>query len=275
MKIFKTLSVASTLAYLLAGTSMSWAQDASAGPSVDVGLNVATTYIWRGEDIYLNKFHAEGAQQGIFNFGPSLMPSITVHSPVEGLSFNIWAALALTGRDNAGGDLHAADEIDYTVAYEFSNAAGDWSAAIILYTYPTAIGGVPIDSYSELAFSYTAPVLLSPTIGTAVSMGVAGGNTSYHTFGVGHDFEMGSFSISPGLNYGYWAYYADNSQNWSHLDISVAFAYAISENFSISLTPVGVLRFFPAGSETAVLGASTYNRPAFISAVDFGVSYSF
>ena len=252
---------------------MAWAQDAE--PSVDLSLDVASTYIWRGEDIYLNYFHAAGSEQGVFNFAPSLMPSLTVYSPIEGLSFNVWAALSLVGRDTAGGDLHAADEIDYTVAYEFENSLGAWSAAFILYTYPTTVSGALLDSYPELAFSYTAPVILSPTLSTAIAIGVAGGSTSYHSFSIGHDFELGDFSISPGLAIGYWHYYADTTANWGHVDVAVGFSYAVTENFSISLTPVGVLRYFPAGSTDAVVGTTTYTRPMFISAVDLGVSYSF
>ncbi|MDH5718365.1 MAG: hypothetical protein OEZ22_12120 [Spirochaetia bacterium] len=245
------------------------------GPSVDIALDVATTYMWRGIDVYAGKFEADEKDDGAFNMAPSLMPSLTYSSPIEGLSFNIWMAYNATERDDEKGALRYADEVDFTAGYEFDNKAGSWSAAYIMYAYPT--GG---STYSELVFGYTAPVMLSPSVSVAAADAL-GGSTLYYSFGIGHGIESGAISIEPSVSYNLWyltneedrADFADGLK--SHLDISIPVSYSISDKMSAGLSALISYRMYGKDLDKTIgVDGSEIDKQALKAAVSLSFAYS-
>jgi len=266
-------------ATLISITSFSvYAEDAEA-PSVDLAIDFATDYIWRGTDMYAGGMYDNNSEDhAVFNTAMSIMPSITVYTPIEGLTYNIWVAYALTYRDSTEG-LGAADEIDFTFDYSFANKAGDWSATYIMYAYPTTKTGAGVTkTYNEFGLSYTAKILLSPSLGVAVADD-QGGDTLYYNLGISHAFELGKIGIEPSLTYGYWYNMGDTTTNWSHLDIALPISFAVNEKSSITLTPIGVYRMYndtaTTGTITSTKSTNGTDKPALIAAVTLGFSTSF
>ncbi len=273
MKKFLTM----ILVAFIASTNV-FAQETESGPSIDVAVDVASNYIWRGFDLYESKYAADESDPGAFLTVPSIMPSLTVYTPIEGLWLNVWGGFAATdreyGSDGLGAGLADLDEVDYTVGYDFENAAGAWSMAYIIFSYPS-VGG----TYEELLFSYTADVVLSPTIGTAVSTS-SGTDTEYAFFGVSHSIEAGSISIEPSVTFGYWHFNGAKNSNFSHIDIAVPIGYSVSDSVSIGLTPLAVIRNLTDTSAIPSEVPSIENpgdmatTPSAIFSVTLGVSYS-
>lgn len=264
------------IAALLAVTSLT-AQDAPE-TSVDVALDISTNYIWRGLDLYESKFAADKVEKGAFVMVPSFMPSLTVYTPIEGLWLNVWGGFAATdrefGADGTGAGLAELDEVDYTIGYDFENSVGSWSLAYIIFSYP-ALGG----SYEELVFSYVADLPLSPTFGAAVST-ASGTDTEYVYAGIGHSIEAGKIAIEPSVTFGYWFFNGSANSNFSHIDIALPVSFAASDNLSIGLTALAVIRnmndtsYIPATYVSNVDGTSVVDTPTAIFAITFGVAYS-
>ena len=68
-------------------------------PSIDVDLPIVSTYVFRGVDVFENKFVQEKKSIRGFNLAPAIQPSITFNF-TEGWSFNIWSSFALTNRQD-------------------------------------------------------------------------------------------------------------------------------------------------------------------------------
>ncbi|MBL8018134.1 MAG: hypothetical protein JNM27_00595 [Leptospirales bacterium] len=66
--------------------------------NVDVNVSIASNYVFRGQDMYANRFVQKRQAFDSINQSPSLQPSITFKTPVDGLTFNILGAFALAGR---------------------------------------------------------------------------------------------------------------------------------------------------------------------------------
>jgi len=248
-------------------------------PSVDISLAISTNYIWRGYDLYVAKFDAKSKEHGALNIGPSFQPSLTFYTPVEGLSFNMWMAYALSARDDKDGALRALDEVDYTVSYEFENKVGSWSSAYVIYTYPTTVAGSLVNNYSELVFGYGAALPLSPSLSTAVTTDNGGGSTAYYSAGISHAIESGALSIEPSLSLNYWYYNDDGAQNWAHADVSLPIGFGINDSLSVGLTATGSYRMLYGLTKIAksytVAGSNTVkDQPALITNFVFNVDYS-
>ena len=240
-------------------------------PGVDLSVDVASTYLWRGIDIHaMNEDHT-GNQRDIFNFAPALMPSLTVYAPIKGLWFNIWGSRGLVSRPRNEAMLMCDDEIDYTVGYDFDTVIGGWSLAFVMFTYPT--NGV---SYTELAASYTIPVILNPTLGVAAA-DANGGSTQYFTFGVSHDIEFGNMSLGPALTFGWWYDPKITNGNWGHLDLNIPFSIAATDHLSFHITPTMSYRMFSSANKNYIdiKTGNTHPEPAAIALVSVGTTYSF
>ena len=72
-------------------------------PSISVDIPVVSTYIFRGVDVFQNKFVQEKKSISGFNLSPAIQPSITFNF-AEGWSFNIWSSYALTNRQDKDTD---------------------------------------------------------------------------------------------------------------------------------------------------------------------------
>jgi len=68
-------------------------------PSIDVDLPIVSTYVFRGVDVFQDKFVQEKKSIRGFNLAPAIQPSITFNF-TEGWSFNIWSSFALTNRQD-------------------------------------------------------------------------------------------------------------------------------------------------------------------------------
>ncbi|MES0491150.1 MAG: hypothetical protein ABUK01_14215 [Leptospirales bacterium] len=242
-------------------------------PGVEAGIDFSSTYIWRGSDALVVKQDAAGDAREFFNFAPVVMPSFTVNTPIEGLSFNIWASYALMARANADGALRAADEIDFSGTYEFDTTMGGFGFTYVLYAFPTTMGSYY--SYGEVIGTYTIPVLLNPTFSIAASDG-SGGSYEYLTAGISHAIEFGSMSLEPSLTFGWWYYNTATNANWGHIDVALPFSISVGDNLSFHITPLLVYRIFADG-DTQYLDptGSLADRPSAIGAVTIGASLSF
>jgi len=240
--------------------------------SYNIGLDVGSTYMWRGYDTYAHKLDAAGTANSIFNFAPGIFPSVTV-SANSGLSFNIWGARSLVARTLKEGELNAYDEIDFTGTYTVADKSGTFSSSLIAYAYPTASyasgASVSAPNYGELVFSYTAPFVLNPFVAVAASLGPTNGSEyEYGSVGVSYEIAAGSLKISPKLLIGYWHVNSSTSTNKAHVDLNVPFLFAISDNFEIHLGLTGCYRI--SGFADKINGYSP-----FILAANIGTSVSF
>jgi len=68
-------------------------------PSIEVDLPIVSTYVFRGVDVFQDKFVQEKKSIRGFNLAPAIQPSITFNF-TEGWSFNIWSSFALTNRQD-------------------------------------------------------------------------------------------------------------------------------------------------------------------------------
>ncbi len=71
---------------------------------IDVTVAFVTNYVWRGDDIFFEKFQQDGKMYKSFQSPGAFQPSITFKTGVDGLTFNIWGSLATSGRQNVDSD---------------------------------------------------------------------------------------------------------------------------------------------------------------------------
>ncbi|MDH5717652.1 MAG: hypothetical protein OEZ22_08430 [Spirochaetia bacterium] len=249
----------------------------SSVPSVDLAVDAATDYIWRGIDFYAGKFAVDEKDEGAFNMATSLMPSITFYAPVEGVSFNIWMAWAPLAREAEDGGLKYADEVDFTASYEFENKAGSFSSAFILYAYPMG----SLASYSEIVFGYSAPVIFGPSISVAAADGI-GGSTLFYSFGISHSIESGAISIEPGLSYNYWYFNDEQARSaidglLSYIDFSLPVSYAVSDKFSVGLSASFIYKMFAKDEDKtiSIIDSSEIDKQKIKAAITLSAAYSF
>ncbi len=203
----KTQKFVTGLALAALFAAPSFAQEKAATESEPVGITVYTDavsgYFFRG-------FHAgNGASAEInkdgkavdsaFPIAPAIQPGVTVSTPIEGLWIDVWSSFVTTGRKvtdapkegDVNGGTATADEVDLTIGYDFSNAAGDFGFKVYQYAYPN---NPPYGSDVEIAMSYTAPVLLSPkfVVSNSPTLGL------FYSFGISHEFAFSeSFAFAP------------------------------------------------------------------------------
>lgn len=239
--------------------------------SYSAALDAGSTYLWRGFDAYAGKLVAGNTPGNVFNFAPGLFPSFTVNS-TNGLSFNIWGARSVIARSLKDGDLGSIDEIDFTGTYTVEDKSGTFASSIIGYVFPTASYAsgttATLPSYGELVFSYTAPIILSPFVSIAASLGPSGGEYEYASLGISHVFEMGVIKLGPKLLMGYWYMNNSTSNNKLHIDLNVPVIVQITEAFEFHAGLIGSYR--------AIGFVDNVNKYSpFILVASLGTSYSF
>lgn len=72
-------------------------------PTIEATADVASNYVFRGADVYQNKFAQDGKAYGSFNAAPALQPSLTFKF-AEGWSLNAWGSFAMVGRKDKDTD---------------------------------------------------------------------------------------------------------------------------------------------------------------------------
>lgn len=146
--------------FLLSLALVSGAGRTAAQPSLSVGVDPVTSYVWRGIDVT--------------GGGASLQPWVT--AAVGGLSLTAWGSFATIDRDRsvAGVPRSDLDEVDLTLGYTRSLGALDVSVGAIHYSYLAP--GYPSDAtytyetYAGVGFS---SLPFAPTL------------TAYHDFNLG------------------------------------------------------------------------------------------
>lgn len=187
-------------AVILAALGAPRAGSAAEGdPLLDYEVALVSNYVFRGVDVFVSTYDKEGEAHGAFNVAPAVQPSLTFYGP-GGFSFGLWGSWALTDRDpepEKGFDgLKVWDEVDYTLAWDWENKLGAFSAGLINYANVPANG-----SLTEVYFSWGLPVLdaLGPTVAhysvidnnpdlaaaTYTSLSVGGGETISWSASVG------------------------------------------------------------------------------------------
>ena len=148
---------------------------AAGDPLLDYGADLVSDYVSRGVDLFVSKYDKDKKEHGVFNSAPAIQPYLTLHGP-SGFSFGLWTSWALVDRkdeyttDPTTGSssrtftgLRALDEIDYTLAWDFKNKLGGFSAGLIAYQNPNSSAQF---AYDEMYVRWAMPFLasISPTI---------------------------------------------------------------------------------------------------------------
>jgi hypothetical protein len=198
-------------------------------PLLDYNVDLVSDYVSRGVDQFVINYDKDGKAHGAFNSAPALQPSFTLHGPA-GFWFNMWGSFAATSRSAAAPSaadpagfpgLKVLDEIDYTLAKDWSNKLGSFSAGWIVYTYPDS--AQLLLTNSELYIKYAPPILpaLGPSIthyiapdvgtstygGTYTTVGIGGGDAFKWKFSLGEttklkdvtggvSYSMGAFTVA-------------------------------------------------------------------------------
>ncbi len=183
-----------TLLAVVALSGVAQAADAKK-PGVTFYGTFASSYFFRGNNMFSAATKDDAGKDEAFPVAPVFQPGFTVATPLEGFVFDVWSSFSLTERD---GDynLKSLDEVDLTAKYSFENKIGSFSVFMITYMLPNTTGA----QYTEMGFSYTAPVILSPTLLVAndVHYGL-----SYMAFSLSHALKFGKdMAITPALLYG-------------------------------------------------------------------------
>jgi len=93
------ICIKKSLTILIIAYSMSIFKINAFEPSISVDLPIVSTYVFRGVDVFQDKFVQEKKSIRGFNLAPAIQPSITFNF-TEGWSFNIWSSFALTNRQD-------------------------------------------------------------------------------------------------------------------------------------------------------------------------------
>lgn len=124
--------------------------------SIDVDLAFVSNYVFRGDDLFVNRANQKGESFGSHTGEVAFQPSVTFNTPVEGLYFNIWGSFAMFGRDDVdtdqlvqtapgGTDVLAGAGLGEPQAANIVNAAGGSPDAIATAALTTnkETGGLP------------------------------------------------------------------------------------------------------------------------------------
>ena len=156
-------------------------------PLLEYGVDVVTTYVTQGEDLFRSAYDTKAEKHPAFPMTPAAQPYVTLHGP-SGISLGLWGSYALTQRapepDRNFAGLETLDELDYTLAWDWDNRLGSFTAGWALYTY-TAVGAR--GSINELFFS-VAPKALESIGGKLthwVGADASGGGYTYTQLAIG------------------------------------------------------------------------------------------
>lgn len=116
------------------------------GAEAEVGVDVASSYVWRGIT---------------FNDGVVIQPSVTVAE--KGFSLNVWGNMDL---GTYGGTLERGDfsEIDLTLAYGFDAYGLSFEVGVIDYLFPGSDADGTIEIYGTLGKDFECGISASATL---------------------------------------------------------------------------------------------------------------
>jgi len=136
------------------------------------GVDLVSDYVFRGNDVYWSVWSLSKAKHDAVNVSPAAQPSVTFFGP-NGLSLNLWGSFAVANREDdtkkAFLGLGQNDELDYTLAYDWSNRLGAFTAGFIYYSYfgtapAWSVNAAPVTT--EAMFKWGMPFLkaVNPTL---------------------------------------------------------------------------------------------------------------
>jgi hypothetical protein len=235
MKTWIQKALASVTALGVGAMMLGTAAKAEDAPIMTYGVDIVSDYVFRGTDLYVRQF--KDNEHSAFHVAPAAQPSATFFGP-SGISLNLWGSFATGDRadDNKTGFLGLGrdDELDYTLAFDWSNRLGGFTAAIIYYTYfhqeyqtETVVVDAPSNTKATKAvpvqpdalFKWTMPFAksinpyfshyASPTHGASYDvLGISGGESVVWAASVGNmrqgikdvtgkvGYVMGDFSVA-------------------------------------------------------------------------------
>ena len=91
-------AIKKTWSSILIGSVLLTAGTVQAEPGIDVDATVVSNYVFRGGDLFEDKFRQDGEKISGFNLAPAFQPSINFNLD-NGMFFNVWTSFALTGRE--------------------------------------------------------------------------------------------------------------------------------------------------------------------------------
>lgn len=99
----RKIAIKKTWCVALIGSLFLTAGSLQAEPSIDVDATIVSDYVFRGQDLYENKFRQDGEKITGFNVAPAFQPSVNFNLD-NGMFFNVWSSIALTGREDVDTD---------------------------------------------------------------------------------------------------------------------------------------------------------------------------
>lgn len=204
--------------------------------SVSAGVSLVSNYVWRGYDVLQSYQDQQGKAYGSFNTPWAIQPDITVETPVEGLSFNLWGSFAINGRQDADSDGRL--QMSPGGANLLTADLGDGSAPIV------TTGGVDPNMATRLV-NYYQGILADPTTGIT---------------GAGVDGYFSNYNYSGGVP----SYYkeANGTKRGDEIDVTMSY---VTEHSSGSYT-FGVVAYLygapsSMGSDAATELFVSYSPP--------------
>lgn len=200
--------------------------------AVEVGADVFTKYVWRGQ---------------LLTDDPVIQPSVT--ASWKGLSLNMWGSVDATDINEGPGDEYRFQEVDYTLSYGFAPTKGlDLEAGFITYTFPGTGAYTTEEVYGSACLS---SVPLAPTL--AVYYDVDEVDGFYVNLGISHTFDLADkLGLTLGAGIGWadsdynQAYFGVNDSAFGDVSATAELAYAITENASVALR-LGYTDFVDSG----------------------------
>ena len=160
----KKIAIKRTWCLSLIGSLLLTAGTLQAEPSIDVDATVVSDYVFRGVDLFENKFRQDGEKITGLNVAPAFQPSVNFNLD-NGFYFNVWTSFALTGRE----------DVDTDGLYQTGPASSTTTSASLLEAAITnsstkidavTAAATPTNPISALAGgSYQAPGLYNETNG--------------------------------------------------------------------------------------------------------------
>lgn len=254
MKRNLTLTAGTLMSALLAANLRAQAPAAAAPEafksSVEVGVDAATSYVFRGATIDKN---------------PVLQPAISAEI-LEGLTLGVWGNLALDDDKVEGIEAGEFNEVDLSVAYTLPTGKCPLGIGLVYneYLYPNTVDSVgPTNASQVVALDYDREIgvnfelqtncaldnALSPTLG--VFYGVDGGIDSnlYVELGLGHTFEKVAEGVD--IELGGTLGYA-NPDNGEDKD-GLSFA-SVSAGLNVGVLSLGVSYYFETDKDVQPIG---------------------
>lgn len=165
----KTLAKRFFVAALVAPAAL-YAESEELPPGgVDVSMQFVSNYVWRGYDLYEDFARQNSQAFGSATGAVAFQPSVTFATPVEGLYANIWASIAMQGRDDVDTDqllqtgpgLSGTDDLGAIQGVNLATLTRESGGAVtpstLLATYLTLMTTAGLDSLEKTATGAKAP----------------------------------------------------------------------------------------------------------------------